>query len=251
MSAIDWVRKLYGGKIMGYSVAATEHSIMCSYGQENELASFERLVDVAEPGSILSVVSDTWNIYDAARKWVSLKDKIVEKNITLVVRPDSGDIEVVLPQVLAILEKGFGFTRNNKGYKVLNNVKVLWGDGINEDTVAVPFQIALDMHISADSIMTGSGGGLMQVDINRDTNKFAFKASNIRVNGKDLAIAKDPITDPGKKSKKGRLVLRQDGHNWFTLESNHDANDCLETVYLDGKLVKDESFEEIKKRIRV
>jgi nicotinamide phosphoribosyltransferase len=252
MSAVRYVQYLYGGSILGYSVSATEHSIMCSYGQENEFESFERMLDVAEEGSILSVVSDTWNIYEAAKKWCKLADKVKAKNMTLVVRPDSGEIDEVLPQVLTILEAGFGSTLNKKGFKVLNNVKVLWGDGINEFTVARPFAIAHAMGISSDSIITGSGGGLMQVDINRDTNKFAFKASCITVNGEDRAIAKDPITDPGKMSKKGFLALVEYVDGTFSTAGLEGAAkvDVLRTVYLNGELIVDETMETVRERTK-
>lgn len=250
MSAVRYVQYLYGGSILGYSVSATEHSIMCSYGKENEEASFLRLIEVAPEGSILSVVSDTWDIFKAAAKWGCLASQVKAKNITLVVRPDSGEIDEVLPRVLSILEASFGYTLNKKGFKVLNNVKVLWGDGINEHTVARPFAIAHAMGISADSIITGSGGGLMQVDINRDTNKFAFKASCITVDGEDRAIAKDPITDPGKMSKKGFLALVESVDGTFSTAGLEGAAkvDVLRTVYLNGELIVDETMETVRER---
>jgi len=258
MAAVMYAKKLYGGEVVGFSVPATEHSVMCSYGQENEFESFQHLIDIQPENGILSVVSDTWNIYEAAEKWVLLKDKIIKKNITLVVRPDSGHMREVLPKILRTLEDGFGYTVNSKGYHVLKNVKVLWGDGINEDTVTDPFLIATSMGISADSIMTGSGGGLMQANIDRDTNKFAFKASNITIDGVDHAIAKNPITDSGKSSKKGRMVLGKQMPEgpFFTYTS--DANpmkfdwkdDYLDVVYENGQLVGEEvTMKQIRDRV--
>jgi nicotinamide phosphoribosyltransferase len=259
MAAVDYVSQLYGGKILGFSIPATEHSVMTAYGLENELASFERIIDLTEEGTTVSVVSDSWNIFDAVEKWSSIAEKIKAKNITLVVRPDSGDVRLVMGEVLRNLKRGFSSTTNSKGFEVLNNVKVLWGDGINEDTVTIPFEVAYDNKISADSVLTGSGGGLMQVDINRDTNKFAFKASNMIINGVSTPIAKDPITDFGKRSKKGKLKLahynsKDEGSGYITLTESMTgyeiAQDELQTVYFNGQLIYNESMETIRKRIK-
>ena len=248
--AVRYVNEFYNSEMSGFSVPATEHSIMCSFGQENEEESFEYLIDnMADEGGVISVVSDTWNIYDACYYWVKLADKIKAKNITLVVRPDSGEINDVLPDVLGILERGFGFTLNSKGYKVLTNVKVLWGDGINEDTCTEPFEIAKNKGISADSVLTGSGGGLMQIDINRDTNKFAIKGSNVIVDGVSIPIAKDPITDHGKQSKKGKfkLVQKMGGIITRQLEPGDGLeDDLLETVFLNGEILREQTIDEIR-----
>lgn len=253
--AVRYVNDHYNSEMSGFSVPATEHSIMCSFGEDGEQDSFEYLIDnMAEEGGILSVVSDTWNIYRACDYWGNLADKIKAKNITLVVRPDSGEIEEVLPQVLAKLSTYFGTTENSKGYRVLNNVKVLWGDGINEDTCDLPFQIAKEMGISADSILTGSGGGLMQVDINRDTNKFAIKGSNVIVNGKSIPIAKNPVTDSGKQSKKGKMALLKTENGYETFCGNIDyfvsgQKNQLETVFLNGEIKRFQTIDEIRKLI--
>lgn len=261
MAAIDYVKQFYGGQVQGYSVPATEHSIMCAYGQNNELDSFERILAAAPAGGILSVVSDTWNIYEAVEKWITLKDKVAEKGITLVIRPDSGDIDHVLRKLLPRIREGFGAVENSRGFDVLNNVKVLWGDGMDEHTIYTPFDVAYSCGIAADSVMAGSGGGLMQADIDRDTCKFAFKASNITIAGKDIPIAKDPITDPGKMSKKGRMVLSTfvdvDTNKWTygTVTSSDrfydqvQEVDILEPVYRNGELLKEDTMDEIRKRI--
>lgn len=249
--AVDFVNKIYKSEMSGFSVPATEHSIMCSFGENGEEASFEYLLDnMAQPGGIISVVSDTWNIFRACEYWVKLADKIKTKNVTLVVRPDSGDINQVLPKVLKILEEGFGYTMNSKGYKVLNNVKVLWGDGINEKTCVEPFSQAMKMGISADSIITGSGGGLMQVDINRDTNKFAIKGSNVIVDNKSYPIAKNPITDHGKVSKRGKFIVLED--RTFNVEDTFSMDDVskrdlLELVFLNGEIKRTQTIDEIRK----
>lgn len=208
LPAIYLANRVYKSNMAAFSVAATEHSIMTAWEPQNELQSFEYLIEnMAPEGGILSVVSDSWDIFAATDKWISLREKIRNKRVKLVVRPDSGEMKEVLPILFDKLEKGFGFTINSKGYKVLNDVGLLWGDGINENTVVDPFIAAKWAGISADSIITGSGGGILQVGLDRDTMKFAFKASNAIVDGRSIPIAKQPITDPGKVSKKGKFTF--------------------------------------------
>lgn len=252
--AVRYVDQYYDTPMAAYSVPATEHSIMCSLGDaDDEVEAFEYLVDnMMEPNGILSVVCDTYNVYEAVEKWRPLVEKIRAKNGTLVFRPDSGDMETVLMKIIPALEDVFGYDMNSKGYKVLRNVKILQGDGINEETVELPFKIAHRFAISADSIMTGSGGGLMSANIDRDTCKFAFKASNIVINGISEGIAKNPITDPGKRSKRGRLALVKDNDILRTVQVLNDGNpgDHLRDVYLNGKLLIDENFEQIRARVK-
>jgi nicotinamide phosphoribosyltransferase len=222
----------------GFSLPATEHSCMTSYSKENEYESFKRIIEVTPENTTVSVVSDTWDIYNACEMWNRLASLIEEKNITLVVRPDSGSVKEVLPKVITILNKAFKGKYNSKGYKVFNNLKILWGDGINEDTVTEVFYIAMGLGVSADSILTGSGGGLMQNNIDRDTSKYAFKASNAIINGISTPIGKDPITDAGKVSKKGYLdiVYDKDGNYKTIVVDNPFGNvkSLLKLRYCNG-----------------
>jgi nicotinamide phosphoribosyltransferase len=255
--AVNYVNEYYNSEMSGFSVPATEHSIMCAYRPGNELASFDNLIEnMAQENGILSVVSDTWNIYEACEKWVSLKEKIFNKNITLVVRPDSGEMEEVLPKVFKTLSAGFGVTVNANGYAVMRNVKVLQGDGIDEHTVVKPFEIAESLSISADSVITGSGGGLMQKNIDRDTAKFAIKASEVTIDGVRYPIAKDPITDHGKKSKEGRMKLEYTPEEGYqtVLDCNPDydgVHDMLRTVYYNGAIAVNDSIDTIRERIKL
>jgi len=253
-------RKYYDEPMAAFSVPATEHSVTTSYGVANELDSIGEMIDRMMPqNGILSLVGDTWNIYDFIRKAATFKDRIHNKGGTLVIRPDSGEMRQVLPLVMKQVAEKFGTKKNAKGYDVINLAKVLQGDGINENSVTTPFAIAKDLGLSADSIMTGSGGGLMQTDIDRDTCKFAFKASNVTRNGVDIPIAKDPITDPGKKSKMGRLKLVQNA-DWeyrtmtsqdidYGLTPEDGRSNLLRTIYEDGKLFNMESLATIRERL--
>lgn len=260
MPAVRYVNENYFSTMSGFSVPATEHSVMCSWGRDREYESFKRIIEKGGgPGKIVSVVADTWDVFAAAQAFADMAEWIKSTGTTLVFRPDSGEAEVVIPHVLRILAGGFGTTVNSKGLHVLNGVKVLWGDGINEGSHMRPFHVAWDAGFAADSIMTGSGGGLMQADIDRDTAKYAFKASAISKDGGDTwtGIAKDPITDPGKRSKMGRLSLHREvsvenGQALYVTKregSWADTPDLLRTVYENGSVYGLESIDVIRRRI--
>lgn len=248
----------YDSDMAGFSVPATEHSVMCSYGrsEEEERAAFHHLVDVmGQPGGILSVVSDTWNIFRAVQLWCepAMVEKVRAKNLTLVIRPDSGQMEPVLLAILPVIAQAYGGQRNSKGYLVLSNVKVLWGDGINSETYTAPFRVAMTLKIAPDSIMVGSGGGLMTADLDRDTYGWAMKASEMVIDGQRVAIRKDPVTDPGKASKAGRFSLIRDEGVFKTVPQTDpddvDGADLLDVIYRDGVLSNPTTLDAIRERV--
>jgi nicotinamide phosphoribosyltransferase len=165
-----------------------------------------------------------------------------------VVRPDSGEPTEVLPQMFAILGDAFGFELNAKGYKLLNpKVRVIQGDGIDRETLR-PILLALKNNSwSADNIAFGSGGGLLQ-KVNRDTSKFAIKCSEVKVNGERRQVMKDPITDPEKRSKAGRMKLLKNAGRYETVAENVPGEDQLRVVFEDGQLMREYSFEDIRQR---
>lgn len=245
----------YFEDMAGWSVAATEHSISSSFGRDNDRDylrnSLENMVD---PGGILSLVGDTWDVYRFSAMASEFKDIIANKDIKLVVRPDSGDFREVLPRVLRSLADGFGTTANSKGLDVINlNVKMLQGDGMNEDTHMLPFTLASDMKIAPDSVITAAGGGLMTADLDRDTNKWAMKASEMVIDGERVDIYKDPITDPGKMSKKGRFALiRTEDGEFQTINREGDSEDradLLETRYHMGEVINASTLAQIRERV--
>lgn len=252
--AIVAASQYYDEPMAAYSVAATEHSVTTAWGREGEDASIEYLIENMMPeNGILSMVSDTYNVYEYVKKIAKHQDKIRNKGGTVVIRPDSGDMTQVLPKIYESMCDLFDKTQNDKGYYVFDRAKILQGDGINEHTVTVPFDLAKMSGISADSVMTGSGGGLMQANIDRDTCKFAFKASNVTRNGIDVPIAKDPITDTGKRSKQGRLKLVRNGSLFETIDeslwSSIVREDLLRTIYENGKLHNMETLSDIRNRL--
>ena len=145
-----------------------------------------------------------------------------------------------------LLGEAFGYTVNEKGYKVLNPaVRLIQGDGIDGAAVEDILMNFERNGWSADNIAFGCGAGLLQ-KVNRDTCKFAFKCSAIKVDGKWINVYKEPITDPGKKSKKGRITLYKQDEKYFTGIEAHGAKDALVTVFADGKVMKEWTFAEVR-----
>ncbi len=236
----------------GYSIPASEHSTITSWGQENESAAMENML-TQYPSGLVACVSDSYDIFkDCSEKWGSeLKDKVLGREGCLVVRPDSGDPIQVSLQVLELLWEAFPGKVNDKGYKVLDDhVRIIWGDGIDRESLEMILDNYEKNQWSADNIGFGSGGGLLQ-KLNRDTQKCAFKCSEIVVNGVAREVYKDPVTDSGKKSKRGRLTLHcTDDGVWETkMGPNSDpSTDMLVPVFKDGSLLIDYTFAEIRER---
>lgn len=181
-----------------------------------------------------------------------VKDDVINSGATVVIRPDSGDPVVVLPKMLRILGENFGYTTNSKGYKVLNNVRVIWGDGINSVSLSSILRCLVDVAgWSADNIAFGMGGGLLQ-QCDRDTLKFAMKCSSIGVKASAFGkiewidVFKDPITDQGKASKKGRVTLfKNQAGEYFTGVEDWMVDE-METYFEDGEVVFTQTFEEVR-----
>lgn len=243
------------GNMSAFSVVATEHSIQTSYGVMNQKEYLEKVIDTyAKPGAIISIVLDGYDTIREARVLCEdLKDKIIASGARIVMRPDSGDPLELVPQLLRMIERAFGSTINKKGYKVLNNVGVIWGDGIDYDSMNEIMEKVTSEGYALCNVVFGSGGGLLQ-KVNRDTYAWAQKASAIRVGGKWMPIKKDPITDPGKKSKAGRLTLAKsmmDGAYWtMDIDQGFDSEfvDVMQTVYENGKLLVETTLDEIRAR---
>jgi nicotinamide phosphoribosyltransferase len=207
----------------------------------------------SKPGSIYAVVSDSYDFEHAVEHiWgETLRDEVVASGGTLVVRPDSGDPTIMPVWAVEKLAEKFGYTLNSKGYRVLNNVRVIQGDGINYTTLSQILGNLTVRGYAADNIAFGMGGGLLQ-HVDRDTLKFAMKCSAICINGVWQNVQKDPKTDPGKKSKAGRLALvREDGeYRTVPLEGNEDRDELVE-VFRNGRLLVDYTFDEVRAQANV
>jgi nicotinamide phosphoribosyltransferase len=157
--------------------------------------------------------------------------------------------------LVQILAKKFGYTTNDKGFKVLNNVRLIQGDGINERVIRNILGHFSVLGYSADNIAFGMGGALLQ-GINRDTQKFAMKCSSAQINGKWIDVQKDPITDSGKKSKAGRVTLWTNSGGEFASGVNPPTGwtdkgfggwtEAMQTVFRDGKIIREYTFDEVR-----
>ena len=273
ITGLLYAREFYSADMAGFSIPAAEHSTITSWGRDNEVDAYRNMVrQFGKPGAILAVVSDSYDIYNACRMWgTELKEDVVASGATVVIRPDSGDPVEVLPKMIQILGEKFGYTVNDKGYKVLNNVRLIWGDGINQLSIRSILGVLVDLNgWSADNIAFGMGGALLQ-QLDRDTQKFAMKCSAIRVSvpmvdvftredagnaDEWIDVFKDPITDKVKASKKGRVTLWTNSGNEFATSVTAPSGwtdrgigswtEALIEVYRDGKLITDYTFDEVR-----
>jgi len=249
VSGLLYARKYYGANRPGFSIPAAEHSTITSWGKDNEVLAYKNMLDqYAKPGQIVAVVSDSYDIFHAAEKlWgEELKEQVINSGAIVVIRPDSGDPIRVNTKLIEILGRQFGYTVNDKGYKVLNHVRIIQGDGVNELAISTLLGQLCAFGWSADNINFGMGGGLLQ-QIDRDTQKFAMKCSAACVNGEWIPVLKQPVTDPGKQSKAGRVTLywdKQKNHFYSGVEDWMEP--VLETVFENGKIVKEINFERVR-----
>jgi nicotinamide phosphoribosyltransferase len=257
VSALLVAKQYYGADMAGFSIPAAEHSTITSWGREGEVEAYRNMLrQFGRQGSILAVVSDSYDIFNAAKNlWgEELREEVIASGATVVIRPDSGDPEAVCVKLVQILDQKFGHTINDKGYKVLNNVRIIQGDGVNERTIRMILGHFSVLGYSADNIAFGMGGALLQ-QLDRDTQKFAMKCSAACVNGEWIDVQKDPITDVGKKSKAGRVSLWKSGGEWVSATDQPSGwadkaigeyREMLKEVYRDGKLMLEYDFEEVR-----
>lgn len=237
-------------RISGFSVPATEHSTTTSWGRNGEGDSVANALK-KYPTGILSLVADSYDVYNFVENIIGgrFRDEIKYRVGKVVVRPDSGDFNIVVPKILDILASKFGFEVNSKGYKVLPPcIGVIWGDGMDLFTIKILFNTLKNLGWSASVLTVGMGGGLLQ-KVNRDTQKVAIKCSAGIIDGVEVEVYKDPITDPGKSSKRGRLALVSDDEGYRTIQRKDlvfPLEDQLETVFLNGDVTRTQTLEEIR-----
>lgn len=240
---------------LGFSVPATEHSVMTARGERGEYRVVSDLIDT-HPAGILSVVADSYDIYEFVKQvGFTFKDRILARDGVFVVRPDSVTQAHPYPATLVtwILEQlwhDFGGDTNAKGFKVLDpHVRVLWGDGISPEDIEKIIDRAMLNGFSPENLVFGMGGGLLQ-KVNRDTERFAFKSSAQQRNGEWHDVYK---VTPGKNSKRGRLKLAQKDGEWLTVRQDDGSlestlPDELVTVFENGEIVNPTTFEEVRAR---
>ena len=254
-------------EMIGCSVPATEHSVMCMGMKDGELATFKRLICDLYPNGIVSIVSDTWDFWKVVTEYtVELKQEILRRDGKVVIRPDSGDpVKIVAgdpdapkgtPEHKGAIEclwDVFGGTITDKGYKMLDShIGLIYGDSITLERANNILKALEAKGFASANVVFGVGSFTYQYST-RDSFGFAVKATSGVVNGQRRDIFKDPKTDSGtKKSAKGLLRVEREGdklvlHDQQTLEQENEG--LLQTVFLDGKLVNSVSLAEIRARV--
>lgn len=246
----------------GLSIPATEHSIVTLLGEEGEIDIFRHILNTFPTGTI-ACVSDSYNILRACREYwgTELKEQILGRNGTLVIRPDSGDAVQTLLKVFEILMETFGYTVNEKGYKVLPpQVRVIQGDGISYSSIPVIYEALKQAGISAENLVLGMGGALLQ-RVNRDTQEYALKCAFAQVNGKAINVQKNPLELDAngntrvsfKKSKSGKQKLVKENGVYKTVPEQEAPQlpDQLITVFENGEIVKTYDFRDIKQEATI
>ena len=257
--ALKFIEKWYSGNTAfpGYSVFATEHSIMTSRGEDGEWDVLENILK-NKPNGIISIVIDSYNY----QRFVDMcgtkyKDIILNRNGRTVFRPDSGDPITVTLDVLNRLGYYFGFERNKGNFKVLNDkVRVLWGDGIDYEGIRNVLFALFNEGWAAENMVFGMGGHMVQAGLTRDTMRFAFKCSAQMYNNEWHDVWKEPL-DLTKASKRGRLALIhvQDANcnRFFKTIREEELQDGsknrLVTVFENGEIKKFYSFDQIRQNV--
>lgn len=252
---LEYAREYYGAEMAGFSIPASEHSTITAWGEGGEVDAMRNMLE-QYPSGLVACVSDSWDVFRAAsRYWGdALRDKVLARDGVLVVRPDSGDPVDVVPRVMRLLGERIGQRMNDKGYLVLDDhVRMIQGDGVDAESLGAILEAVKAAGYSADNLAFGSGGGLLQ-RLNRDTQRFAFKCSAVQVGGEWRDVFKRPATDAAKNSKAGRLELyRTSDGGYVTADADSwalrgKAAPALRTVFENGELLVDQTFDEVRAR---
>lgn len=253
VSAVLFARRYYSADMAGFSIPASEHSTMTSWGQEHEADAYGNMIDQFGAKGLYAVVSDSYDINNAVTEiWgKQLKARVQSAGGTLVVRPDSGDPVETPVQVVRQLAYAFGTHLNAKGYKVLDNsVRVIQGDGISPADIGLILGRLEAFGFSAENIAFGMGAGLLQ-KVNRDTYSFAMKANARQdTQGAWHDVFKRPATMNLKASKGGRqaVVAGAGGLEAARADQLVGRENLLQPVWRDGQLLRDWTFDEIRAR---
>ena len=269
--AIIFLEKNYGADIskelVGTSIPATEHSVMCAYGQD-EMASYRRLITEVYPNGFVSIVSDTWDLWKVITEVIAgLKKEILSREGRVVLRPDSGDpVDIICGDaapdnpyakkgVIELLWEIFGGTTNAKGFKELDpHIGAIYGDAITLERCRAICERLAAKGFASTNVVFGVGSYTYQYNT-RDTFGFALKSTYASIDGKARFLYKDPVTDKGsvKKSQTGMVVVRkdktfEDGLFEADREILH-SEDILQDIFVDGKVLNIQTLSQIRDRV--
>lgn len=269
--AISFLEHYYNAnsnnELIGGSVSATEHSVMCMGTIEDEIGTFRRLICEVYPKGIVSIVSDTWDLWKVLTVYMpELKNEILNRNGKVVIRPDSGDpVDIISGNpnginenerkgVIELLWETFGGSVNSKGFKELDShIGAIYGDSITVDRATQICERLKLKGFSSTNVVLGIGSYTYQYNT-RDTFGFAMKATYGEVNGEGREIFKDPITDDGtKKSAKGLMRIDLENETYVLTDQvtwNEEEQGELKEVFRDGKLLLDQTLSGIRLRLK-
>lgn len=265
IEGIRYANHYYHAEMAGFSIPASEHSTASMLGRQGEMELVEayiqrELVDRQLPAGVpklASYVGDTFDIYEFTQAVTTgrLKDMIKSSGGTFVIRPDSGNPIEVLSKVVRIIHHNLRLDCHwEKGFVVFPDyIRVIQGDGVDIDSVEKILDCLTSQGYSAKNIAFGSGGGNLQ-KWNRDTQKWKLACCAATIDGKEVAVQKDPITDPGKRSKAGRLdLVKMPNGEFKTTFLNNGARmnrgSVLRTVYENGEILVDTTLDECRARM--
>jgi nicotinamide phosphoribosyltransferase len=269
--AIDFHELYYNAnsdtELVGGSVPATEHSVMCMGTKDNEIGTFDRLITELYPNGIVSIVSDTWDFWQVITEYLpKLKTKILARNGKVVIRPDSGDpVKIIVgdknaapgsPEFKGAIEcmwETFGGTITEKGFKLLDShIGLIYGDSITLQRQKDILNGLKEKGFASFNVVLGIGSYTYEY-VTRDTYGFAMKATYGEVNGEARNIFKDPKTDDGtKKSAKGLLAVHEVNGELILKDEcswEEEKQGLLQIVFENGKAANEQSLSEIRKRI--
>ena len=265
--AINFLEEYYSSvenELIGCSVPATEHSVMCMGGMNDEIATFDRIISEIYPSGIVSIVSDTWDYWGIYENILPhLKNKILNRNGKVVIRPDSGNpADIICGDINGNTElekKGsiealwdiFGGTINDKGYKELNpNIGLIYGDSITLDKCKDICERLKQKGYASTNVVFGIGSYTYQYNT-RDTFGFAMKSTYGEINGKGVNIYKKPKTDNGvKNSAKGLLHVDENNVLSECVSWEKEKTSSLKTVFLNGKILNEQSLYSIRNKLK-
>lgn len=270
LGAQQYYSAVIDGMACGGSVPATEHSVMCAGSKEGEQETFRRLIEDVYPTGIVSIVSDTWDLWKVLTEIVpALKDKILARDGKVVIRPDSGDPVNILcgdPDkgpgspagygTLRLLEATLGSSPGGGNLPMINKAGAIYGDSINlERADAILSRTVRELKLSPYNVVLGIGSYTYEF-VTRDTYGFAMKATAVRQNGEIVNIYKKPITDTNKEkaSLTGIPCVHKDAYGQYFVQDNQQPemldNCAFHKVFHNGELLVDQTFDEIRKRVR-
>jgi len=249
------------------SVPASEHSVTTIDGELGEKNFVSNIIDTFTDMKfpIISIVADSYDMDRFVTEYIGtdLKEKIEARDGWIVVRPDSGQPEYIVPRVLKQLYDKFGGSVNSKGFVVLNpKVRVIQGDGINFESINSILGEILDAGFSVENVVFGMGGQLLQ-SVMRDDHSWAMKTNAVKkIGGEWEDVQKKPKTDMSKASKAGRqAVVHYNGEYHAMREDtfiqslkegfSHAPTNHLQEVWNTGNVLRVQTFVDVRKNAEI